>query len=101
MIRSFSLALVFVAAACAQSQPPSLRTLTPESRKALASAILFARKLGMAGDCRTPGPREHYAIRDQGRFWEVDVEPPPRPGPTLHLTIAKTDYEIVRAQKIG
>lgn len=101
MVRSIALALVFAAAACAQSQPPPLRTLTPESRKALAYAQLFARKLGMAGDCRTPGPREQYAIRDEGRFWVVDVEPPPRPGPTLHLTIAKTDYKIVRAQKIG
>ena len=100
MIRIPLLALLAVTA-CSQPQPQQLRTLTPESRKALASAELFARKLGMAGDCRTPGLREHYAIRDDGKFWVVDVEPPPRPGPILHLTIAKNDYKIVRAQKIG
>jgi len=101
MTRLIGLPLGFVVAACAQQPSPQLTTLTPESRKALASAQLFARKLGMAGDCRTPGPSEHYAIRDEGGFWVVDVEPPPRPGPTLHLTIAKNDYRIVRAQKIG
>ena len=100
MVRALLLATLAVTA-CSQPQSQQLRTLTPESRKALASAQLFARKLGMAGDCRTPGPREHYAVRDEGRFWVVDVERPPQPGPTLHLTIAKNDYKIIRAQKVG
>ncbi len=101
MARLSFLPLTLALVACSPPQPQQLRTLTPETRKALASAQLFARKLGMAGDCRTPGPREHYAIRDGGRFWVVDVEPPPRPGATLRLTIAKGSDAIVRAQKIG
>lgn len=98
MTRTFLLALL-AATACSQSQP--LQSLNPETRKALASAQLFARKAGMAGDCLTPGPREHYSIKDAADAWVVEVEPPPRPGPVLRLTISKDDFKVIRAQKIA
>lgn len=98
MTRTFLLVLL-AATACSQSQP--LQSLNPETRKALASAQLFARKVGMAGDCLTPGPREHYSIKDAADAWVVEVEPPPRPGPVLRLTIRKEDFKVIRAQKIA
>jgi len=55
----------------------------------------------MAGDCRSPGPREHYSIKDVADTWVVEVEPPPRPGPLLRLTISKGDFKVIRAQKIA
>jgi len=55
----------------------------------------------MAGDCLTPGPREHYSIKDAADAWVVEVEPPPRPGPVLRLTIRKYDFKVIRAQKIA
>ena len=98
MTRAFLLVLL-AATACSQSQP--LQSLNPETRKALASAQLFARKVGMAGDCLTPGPREHYSIKDAADAWVVEVEPPPRPGPVLRLTISKDNFKVIRAQKIA
>lgn len=98
MTRAFLLVLL-AAMACSQSQP--LQSLNPETRKALASAQLFARKVGMAGDCLTPGPREHYSIKDAADAWVVEVEPPPRPGPVLRLTISKDNFKVIRAQKIA
>jgi hypothetical protein len=62
---------------------------------------LFARKVGMAGNCLLPGPREHYSIKDAAGAWVVEVEPPPRPGPVLRLTIRKDNFKIIRAQKIA
>jgi len=88
-------------AATACSQPQPLMSLTPETGKALASAQLFARRLGMAGNCLTPGPREHYSIKDVADAWVVEVEPPPRPGPVLRLTIRKDNFKVIRAQKIA
>jgi hypothetical protein len=99
MLRALLLAVVLAAGACSQSQPSP--PLGPETRKALASAQLFARKVGMAGDCRTPGPREYYSIKDAANAWVVEVEPPPRPGPVLRLTISKDDFKVIRAQKIA
>jgi len=55
----------------------------------------------MAGDCVTPGPREHYSIKDAADAWVVEVEPPPRPGPVLRLTISKDNFKVIRAQKIA
>jgi hypothetical protein len=55
----------------------------------------------MAGNCLSPGPREHYSIKDAADAWVVEVEPPPRPGPLLRLTISKSDYKVIRAQKIA
>jgi len=55
----------------------------------------------MAGDCLTLGSREHYSIKDAADAWVVEVEPPPRPGPVLRLTIRKDDFKIIRAQKIA
>ena len=99
MLRMLPLAMLLAATACAQSRPSP--PLTPEVQKAFGAAELFARRLGMAGDCRTPGPREHYSIRDAADSWIVEVEPPPRPGPTLRLTIRKGDYKVIRAQKVA
>ena len=99
MLRALLLPVVLAAAACSQSQPSA--PLGPETRKALASAQLFARKVGMAGDCRSPGPREYYSIKDAADTWVVEVEPPPRPGPLLRLTISKGDFKVIRAQKIA
>ena len=100
MLRTFVLAVVLLAVgACARLQPAA--PLGPETRKALAAAQLFARKVGMAGDCRSPGPREHYSIKDAADVWVVDVEPPSRPGPLLRLTINKRDLMVIRAQKIA
>jgi hypothetical protein len=93
------LLVVLAAAACSQPQPSA--PLGPETRKALASAQLFARKVGMAGNCLSPGPREHYSIKDAADAWVVEVEPRPRPGPLLRLTISKGDYKVIRAQKIA
>jgi len=62
---------------------------------------LFARKIGMAGKCLSPGPREHYSIKDAADAWVVEVEPPPRPGPVLRLTIRKDNFKVIRAQKIA
>ena len=98
-MRRAYLLLVLASAACSQSQPSP--PLGPETRKALASAQLFARKVGMAGDCLTPGPREHYSIKDAADTWVVEVEPPPRPGPVLRLTIRKDNFKVIRAQKIA
>jgi len=92
------LLVLLAATACSQPQPTA--SLGPETRKALASAQLFARKIGMAGDCLTPGPREHYSIKDAADAWVVEVEPPPRPGPVLRLTISKDKFNVIRAQKI-
>src|ERR1700754_3457668 len=99
MARVLLLLFLLAATVCSQSQP--LTTLGPETRKALAAAQLFARKVGMAGDCRSPGPREHYSIKDAADTWIVEVEPPPRPGPLLRLTISKGDFKVIRAQKIA
>lgn len=55
----------------------------------------------MAGDCLSPEPREHYSIKDAADAWMVEVEPPPRPGPVLRLTISKINFKVVRAQKIA
>jgi hypothetical protein len=99
MLRAISLSVMLAAGACSQSQPTA--PLGPEARKALVAAQLFARKVGMAGDCRSPGPREHYSIKDAADTWVVEVEPPPRPGPLLRLTISKGDLKIIRAQKIA
>ena len=93
------LLVLLAATACSQPQPTA--SLGPETRKALASAQLFARKIGMAGDCLTPGPREHYSIKDAADAWVVEVEPPPRPGPVLRLTIRKDNFNVIRAQKIA
>jgi hypothetical protein len=101
MRRSFLIAAVLAAAACSRPQAQPLRQLGPDSRKALGVAELFARKLGIAGDCRTQGPREHYSIRDVAGSWVVEIEPPPRPGPLWRLTISKGDYKVTRAQKIA
>jgi hypothetical protein len=90
---------VLAAAACSQPQPTA--PLGPQTRKALASAQLFARKIGMAGNCLSPGPREHYSIKDAADAWVVEVEPPPRPGPVLRLTIRKDNFNVIRAQKIA
>ncbi len=98
MLRIPLFVVVLGVTACSQSQP--LATLGPETRKALAAAQLFARKVGMAGNCRSPGPREHYSIKDASDVWIVEVEPPPRPGPLLRLTITKGDFKVIRAQKI-
>ena len=98
MSRAF-LFVLLASTACSQSQP--LQSLNPETRKALASAQLFARKVGMAGDCLSRGPREHYSIRDASDAWLVEVEPPPRPGPVLRLTISKDTLKVIRAQKIA
>jgi hypothetical protein len=62
---------------------------------------LFARKVGMAGNCLSSGPREHYSIKDAADAWVVEVEPSPRPGPVLRLTIRKDNYKVIRAQKIA
>jgi hypothetical protein len=97
-MKSALLLALISAAACSQPQPSA--PLGPETRKALASAQLFARKVGMAGDCLTPGPREHYSIKDAADAWVVEVEPPPRPGPVLRLTIRKDNFKVIRAQKI-
>jgi hypothetical protein len=95
-----ALLLVLLATvACSQPQPSA--PLGPQTRKALASAQLFARKIGMAGDCLSPGPREHYSIKDVADAWMVEVEPPPRPGPVLRLTISKETFKVIRAQKIA
>ena len=99
MLRTLLLPIVLAAGACSQSQPSA--PLGPETRKALSSAQLFARKVGMAGDCRSPGPREHYSIKNAADTWVVEVEPPPRPGPLLRLTISKRDFKVIRAQKIA
>jgi hypothetical protein len=99
MPRTLLLPVVLAAAACSQSQPSV--SLGPETRKAFAAAQLFARKVGMAGNCLSPGPREHYSIRDAADTWVVEVEPPPRPGPLLRLTISKSDFKVIRAQKIA
>jgi len=92
--------LLALLAATACSQPQPSPSLNPETRKALASAQLFARKIGMAGNCLSPGPREHYSIKDAADAWVVEVEPPPRPGPVLRLTIRKDNFKVIRAQKI-
>jgi len=55
----------------------------------------------MAGDCLSPGPREHYSIKDAADTWVVEVEPSPRPGPVLRLTIRKDNFRVIRAQKIA
>jgi len=93
--------LLALLAATACSQPQPSPSLNPETRKALASAQLFARKIGMAGNCLSPGPREHYSIKDAADAWVVEVEPPPRPGPVLRLTIRKDNFKVIRAQKIA
>jgi len=99
MLRAIFLSVVLAAGACSQSQPSV--PLGPETRKALAAAQLFARKLGMAGDCRSPGPREHYSIKDAADTWVVEVEPPPGPGPLLRVTISKGNLKVIRAQKVA
>lgn len=91
--------MVLTATACARPQP--LTTLTPETRKAMGVAQLFARKLGMAGNCLTPGPRERYSITDAAENWTVEIEPPLRSVPKLLVTVSKRDYRIVRAQKVS
>jgi hypothetical protein len=99
MLRALPFVVVLAAAACSQPQPSP--PPGPEARKALASAQLFAREVGMAGDCRSLGPREHYSIKDAADTWVVEVEPPPRPGPLLRLTIGKDNFKVIRAQKIA
>jgi hypothetical protein len=100
-MKQIVLLVLLAATACSQPQPQPLAQLGPETRKALASAQLFARKVGMAGDCLSPGPREHYSIKDAADTWVVEVEPPPRPGPVLRLTVSKDNLRVIRAQKIA
>ena len=61
----------------------------------------FAIKRGMASNCRTPGPHEHYDYKSGGGAWIVDIVPPPGRGQVVRLTIRKDNFEIIRAQKIA
>lgn len=93
------LAMMLTGVGCSQPQPqqPSLASI----RRAVTAAQQFAIKRGMASNCRTPGPHEHYHYESVADAWIVDIIPPPGRGQVIRLTISKDKFKIIRAQKIA
>jgi len=91
--------MILAGAACSQPQPPqpSLASI----RRAVTVAQQFAIQRGMASNCRTPGPHEHYDYKSAADAWIVDIVPPPGRGQVVRLTISKGNFKVIRAQKIA
>jgi hypothetical protein len=99
-MRQLSLfAMLLAGTACSQPQPSHLAPV--DARRAVDAAQQFAIKLGMASNCRTPGPHEHYNYKDAGAALIVDIVPPPGRGQVIRLTIRKDNFKVIRAQKIA
>jgi MinD superfamily P-loop ATPase len=99
MMRLPFLAMLLAGTACSQTQPTPLAPA--DARRAVEAAQQFAIKLGMASNCRTPGPHEHYSYKDAGTALIVDIVPPPGRGQVIRLTIRKDNFNVIRAQKIA
>jgi len=99
MLRLPLFTMLLAGTACSQAQPPHLAPA--DARRAVEAAQQFAIKLGVASNCRTPGPHEHYSYKDAGTALIVDIVPPPGRGQVIRLTIRKDNFKVVRAQKIA
>ena len=99
MLRLPLLVMLLTETACSQSQPSHLAPA--DARRAVEAAQQFAIKRGMASNCRTPGPHEHYDYKDVGAALIVDIVPPPGRGQVIRLTISKDNFKVIRAQKIA